>query len=82
MSAPLVTHVQICDDERASGTMTRENIEKAVVALAQDGVVILNDSVSKQSLDFLNARIAKEAQRLRESSNTQFNYDKEAQNVL
>lgn len=77
-----VTHVQISDNERASGTMTRENIENAVVALAQDGIVILDDSISEQSLDFLNARMTKEAQRLRESSNTQFNYDKKAQNIL
>ncbi|BDD61392.1 hypothetical protein MPDQ_001206 [Monascus purpureus] len=77
-----VTHVPISDDERASRTMSRQNIEKAVVALAEDGVVVLDNAVSEKSLDFLNGRMTKEARQLREDSNTQFNYSKKAQNIL
>jgi ectoine hydroxylase-related dioxygenase (phytanoyl-CoA dioxygenase family) len=77
-----ITHVVISDDERASGVMSRQNIEKAVVALAQDGVVVLDNGVSHDALDILNPRMVKEARQLRESNGTQFNYSKKAQNIL
>ena len=76
------THVTISEDERASGIMARQNIEKAVVALAQDGIVILDNAVSETSLDFLNKRMVEEAAQLRDSNKTQFNYGKKAQNIL
>ncbi|RJE21909.1 Phytanoyl-CoA dioxygenase family protein [Aspergillus sclerotialis] len=75
-------HVEISDHEHTSGQMSRQNIEKAVVALAEHGIVILDNAVSEQSLDYLNERMTKDARYLRENGKTQFNYSKKAQNIL
>lgn len=79
---PTVRRVQITPEERSSRTLSKQNIERGVVALAEDGVVILEDAVSHESLDFLNERMVKEAKTLRGASGTHFNYDVKAQNIL
>lgn len=75
-------HVQITPEERASKKISKPNLEKAVVALWEDGIVILDDAVSTESLDFLNPRMVEEAKVLRNGSGTWFNYDSKAQNIL
>lgn len=82
IKTPTVVHVEVTPEERAAGALSKPNIEKAVVALAQDGVVILDKACSTASLDFLNGPMVEEARRLRESSGTQFNYGAKAQNIL
>ncbi|KAK5237761.1 hypothetical protein LTR47_000853 [Exophiala xenobiotica] len=75
-------HVEISPDERRTGKISKQNLEKAVVALSEDGVVILDNAVADESLDFLNPRMVEEAKALREGSSTWFNYDNKAQNIL
>ncbi|EXJ96086.1 hypothetical protein A1O1_01212 [Capronia coronata CBS 617.96] len=79
---PEVVHVQISPEERASNTISKQNLEKAVVALSEDGVVVLDGAVSQESLDFLNPRMVEEAKALREGPSTWFNYSTKAQNIL
>ncbi|KAH8909339.1 hypothetical protein BR93DRAFT_924351 [Coniochaeta sp. PMI_546] len=79
---PTVVHVEVTPEELASGALSKPNIEKAVVALAEDGVVILDNACSPASLDFLNGPMVAEAKLLREASGTQFNYGTKAQNIL
>ncbi|KAI1082717.1 hypothetical protein F5B20DRAFT_530010, partial [Whalleya microplaca] len=81
-TGPSVTHVQITTEERAANKLSKRNLEKAVVALSEYGVVILDGAVSDDSLDFLNPRMVEEAKALREGSGTWFNYDSKAQNIL
>jgi hypothetical protein len=82
IKTPTVVHVEVTPEERASGKLSKPNIEKAVVALAEDGVVILDNACSAASLDFLNGPMVAEAKKLRETSGTQFNYGPKAQNIL
>ncbi|KIW19860.1 hypothetical protein PV08_00435 [Exophiala spinifera] len=87
MIAPLeeqtdAVHVLISPEERASGQISKQNLEQAVVALSENGVVILDNAVSEESLDLLNPRMVEEAKVLREGSSTWFNYDAKAQNIL
>lgn len=82
IQSPVVKEVDITPEERASGVLSRQNVEKAVVALVEDGVVVLNNGVSEASLDKLNPRMTKEAIYLRDAPGTQFNYDAKAQNIL
>ncbi len=58
---PVATEVEITAEERASGIMSKQNIEKAIVALAEDGVVVLNNAVEEEALDLLNGRMVEEA---------------------
>jgi hypothetical protein len=58
---PTVVEVDITTEERASGVMSKQNIEKAIVALAEDGVVVLNGAVEEEALDLLNGLMVKEA---------------------
>ncbi|EXJ79291.1 hypothetical protein A1O3_08793 [Capronia epimyces CBS 606.96] len=75
-------HVQISAEERACNKISKQNLERAVVALSEDGIVILDDAVSEESLDFLNTRMVDEAKALRDGSSTWFNYSSKAQNIL
>ncbi|EHY51973.1 hypothetical protein HRR83_003465 [Exophiala dermatitidis] len=75
-------HVRISPEELSSNKISKQNLEKAVVALSEDGVVILDGAVSEESLDFLNSRMVEEAKALREGSSTWFNYSDKAQNIL
>ncbi|KIV87758.1 hypothetical protein PV11_03280 [Exophiala sideris] len=77
-----IVHVPISPEERQAGKISKQNLEKAVVALTEDGVVVLDNAISEESLDFLNTRMVEEAKALRESSSTWFNYDSKAQNIL
>ncbi|KAH9995361.1 hypothetical protein F4779DRAFT_631664 [Xylariaceae sp. FL0662B] len=77
-----VVHVQITPEERAANKISKQNLEKAVVALSEDGIVILDGAVSDESLNLLNPRMVKEAKALREGPEIWFNYDNKAQNIL
>lgn len=41
--------------------MSKQNMEKAIVALVEDGVVVLNNAVEEDALDLLNGPMIKEA---------------------
>ncbi|KAJ9142390.1 Phytanoyl-CoA dioxygenase [Pleurostoma richardsiae] len=82
LESPAVVHVEITPNELVSRSMSRQNVEKAVVALAEDGVVVLDNAISHEALDLLNQRMVEEAKYLRNASGTQFNYDIRAQNIL
>ncbi|RVX72715.1 hypothetical protein B0A52_04113 [Exophiala mesophila] len=75
-------HVRITPEERAANVISKKNLEKAVVALAEDGVVILDDAIAPESLDFLNVPMVEDARVLRNGASTWTNYDKKAQNIL
>ncbi|KAI5925887.1 hypothetical protein F4810DRAFT_613038 [Camillea tinctor] len=79
---PSISHVQITPDERTARKISKRNLEKAVVALSEDGVVVLDSAVSTDSLDLLNPRMVEEARALRDGPGTWFNYDSKAQNIL
>lgn len=77
-----VVHVQVSPEERDCSRISKQNLEKAVVALSEDGIVILDSAVSEESLDFLNPRMVEEAKNLRAGHSTWFNYSEKAQNIL
>ena len=58
---PTVVEVMITPEERASGVMSKQNIEKAIVALNADGVVVLANAVDEEALDHLNGPMVEQA---------------------
>ena len=58
---PIVVEVVITPEERVSGVMSKRNIEKAIVALNADGVVVLANAVDEEALDHLNGRMVEQA---------------------
>ncbi|OAA58916.1 Phytanoyl-CoA dioxygenase [Niveomyces insectorum RCEF 264] len=79
---PVVKEVAITEGERASGIMSKQNIEKAIVALNEDGVVVLTNAVDADALDLLNGPMIEQAKKLRDMPGTQFNYGEKAHNIL
>lgn len=63
-SPPPVPRVEITPEELISQSMSKQNIEKAVVALTSDGVVILDNAVDHAALDLLNPPMFDDAKRL------------------
>lgn len=58
---PAVVEVGITSEERASGIMSKQNMEKAIVALNADGVVVLSNAVDEAALDMLNGPMVEQA---------------------
>lgn len=58
---PTTVEVVITPEERASGVMSKENVEKAIVALNADGVVVLCNAVDDEALDHLNGPMVEQA---------------------
>ncbi|OKL55872.1 hypothetical protein UA08_08860 [Talaromyces atroroseus] len=79
---PTIARIVVTDEEWASGRLSKSNIEKGVVALAEDGVVILENAIPDSVIDPLNKRMTADAKYLRSAPGTQFNYDTKAQNIL
>ena len=81
-TTPSVVSVIITPKERNAGQISLQNLEKAVLGLTTDGIIMLENAVSEQAVDALNNRMVLDAKYLREAPGTQFNYSKKAQNIL
>lgn len=59
-----ITIIHLTPEEVNTKTLTSHNLQAAVTALHNDGIVVLNNAVSITHLDKLNARMVPEAQKL------------------
>jgi hypothetical protein len=74
---PEVTKVTPGAAELAAGKFTSQNLEKALIALHQDGLVVLENVVDLQHLEKLNAVMTKDAKTLSSrGDDSPFNYHK------
>ncbi|KAI0602469.1 hypothetical protein F4775DRAFT_602490 [Biscogniauxia sp. FL1348] len=69
-------------EERAARKIYKKTLEKAVVALSEDGVIVVDGAVSAESLDLANLYMVGDARALRDGHGMWLNYDNRAQNIL
>ncbi|KAL3417346.1 phytanoyl-dioxygenase family protein [Phlyctema vagabunda] len=62
-------------------TTSLKTIQKALEAFHRDGIVILQDAISHESLDHLHSQMTRDAEVLASSANPHFNHDKAARNL-
>lgn len=62
--------------ELSDGELSQRNLEIAIRALAQDGLVILEDLVNFETLDKLNDKMVQDAYHLQSRKDSPFNYNK------
>lgn len=69
--------VQVSEEEKAQGTLTWKNLELANRALHHDGLVVLENAISHDKLDFLNAKMVEDAKKLQaRNDESPYNYNK------
>ena len=71
-SADAPISVRISRDEQSSGALTPENLLTAVVALAEDGLVVLENAVDKEHIDILHERILEDVDEIVKMETTHF----------
>jgi hypothetical protein len=69
--------VSVSPEERQSGTLSWKNFELATRALHHDGLVVLEDVIPHDKLDFLNKKMVEDALFLQSAGDAMpFNYNK------
>lgn len=64
-------------EEIKNGKLSPQNVEIAIRSLHRDGMVVVKDVIEHVKLDFLNARMLKDAYNLsNKGENSPFNYNK------
>ncbi|EIN10177.1 hypothetical protein PUNSTDRAFT_43177 [Punctularia strigosozonata HHB-11173 SS5] len=76
-----ITTRAISAEEIRKGRLSPKDLQKCLEALHQDGIVILEDAVSLESLDAHIARMTPEAIRPHGQADTTFNFGSAAQNT-
>lgn len=64
--------ITISPEERARGVASQATILKAIVAIAEDGLVVLDNAIDLSHIDALNRRMVKEAEDLINRPTTHF----------
>lgn len=70
-----MTTLQITPDEVASGQMRPEHLDAAVAALNEDGIVVLQDVVSRESLETLRAKVLEDVALLQSRPDAPYNWN-------
>ncbi|RFU24887.1 hypothetical protein B7463_g11454, partial [Scytalidium lignicola] len=78
---PEVTCIKLSPEELASQQVGSHNLQKAVEALHRDGLVVLENAVSIEHLDKLNARMVPEAKTLFAKAETHRNFGPKTGNI-
>ncbi|KAI9729383.1 MAG: hypothetical protein M1834_006907 [Cirrosporium novae-zelandiae] len=69
--------VQVSQKEKDSGSLTWQNLELATRAIHRDGLVVLENVLENQDLDFLNEKMVQDARTLQALGDSgPFNYNK------
>jgi hypothetical protein len=69
--------VQVSPEEKETGSLSWKNLELATRALHHDGLVVLEDVISHDKLDFLNKKMVEDALFLQSAGDASpFNYNK------
>ncbi|KAI7968251.1 hypothetical protein EIK77_010421 [Talaromyces pinophilus] len=76
-----ITTIHLTPHELSTKTLTSHNLQAAITALHNDGIVILNNAVETTHLDKLNARMVSEAQTLYAKSTTHRNFGPTTGNI-
>ncbi|KAJ4292375.1 hypothetical protein N0V90_009037 [Kalmusia sp. IMI 367209] len=78
---PEVTLIELTPEELESKRIGSHNLQAAVEALHRDGIVVLNNAVSTEHLDKLNARMVPEAKKLYAKASTHRNFGEATGNI-
>ncbi|KAE9375242.1 phytanoyl-CoA dioxygenase family protein [Stipitochalara longipes BDJ] len=69
--------VSVSSEEKAQGRLTNQNLELANRALHHDGLVVLENAISHEKLDFLNEKMVDDAKKLQgRGEESPYNYNK------
>lgn len=68
-----VTVIPLSNKERASQTISNENLGAAVAAVQRDGIVVLSNAVDPREMDTLNEVLCEEAHIMKHLPTTHFN---------
>ena len=69
--------VNVSPEEKAQGLLTYKNLELANRALHHDGLVVLENAISHDKLDFLNQKMVEDARMLQaKGEDSPYNYNK------
>jgi hypothetical protein len=69
--------INVSPDEKAQGLLTNKNLELANRALHHDGLVVLENAISHDKLDFLNQKMVEDAKMLQaKGEDSPYNYNK------
>jgi hypothetical protein len=69
--------VKVSPEEKAQGSLTNKNLELANRALHHDGLVVLENAISHEKLDFLNEKMVEDARKLQaKGDESPYNYNK------
>ena len=64
--APVV--ITLSDTERLTGALTDTHLFDAVDSIHRDGVVVVENAISHETIDFLNERMCEDTERILNSS--------------
>ncbi|KAL3477444.1 hypothetical protein BJX99DRAFT_269853 [Aspergillus californicus] len=81
MSSPQPTLITLSPTELSSTKISSHNLQAAIEALHQDGLVVLANAVSTEHLDKLNERMVPEAKTLYARSSTHRNFGSKTGNI-
>ncbi|TFK46788.1 hypothetical protein OE88DRAFT_1637714 [Heliocybe sulcata] len=73
---PAVQSIQPSQDEITSGRLAPRNMQTALEALHEDGIIMLQDVVNHDNLDKLNARMTADAKYLASLTDGPYNYNR------
>jgi hypothetical protein len=69
--------VLVSPEEKSRGHLTNQNLELANRALHHDGLVVLENAISHEKLDFLNEKMVDDAKKLQaRGEDSPYNYNK------
>lgn len=73
--------IKLNDNELANKTIGSHNLQAALEALSEDGLVVLENAVDPSHLDKLNERMVADAEKLRYRQTTHVNFGRETNNI-
>ncbi|KAH8805088.1 hypothetical protein F5884DRAFT_798377 [Xylogone sp. PMI_703] len=73
--------IRLTDQELATQTVESHNLQAALTALQEDGLVVLENAVNPAHLDKLNARMVADAAKLKARKTTHVNFSVETNNI-
>ncbi|KAE8550716.1 hypothetical protein EYB25_006944 [Talaromyces marneffei] len=76
-----ITIIHLTPHELTTKTLTSHNLQAAITALHNDGIVVLNNAIDTTHLDKLNARMVPEARTLYNKSTTHRNFGPSTGNI-
>jgi hypothetical protein len=69
--------VKVSSEEKAAGSLTDRNLELANRAMHHDGLVVLENAISDEKLDFLNQKMVQDANTLQAAGDeSPYNYNR------